>query len=175
MAARRGKFAVTGPQPAQPGPYRAAPPASSEAAPNHTEPNSSDLAETTGAAGQAILLIDDDIDILPEYQELLELEGFRALVSSDPSSAVQIVNQCPQLRLIITDLHMEQMDGVSLIRALRKTIPAGRDLAFILLTGDADAHRVPDLGAVPILLKPINLEHLVAAVRSALGHPGDRQ
>lgn len=113
------------------------------------------------------LLVDDEEDILREYQELLELEGFAALVSSDPEEAFDLVCRRSDIKLVITDLRMARLDGAALIRKLQQALPE-RDLRFIIITGDATSpHDPAELGG-EILLKPVVGDQLVAAVAAAL-------
>ena len=116
----------------------------------------------------SVLLIDDETDILPEYQELLELEGITALTTDKPQAAAMLILKNPTVKLVVTDLKMAGIDGVSLIRHLRAVIPADRNLGFMILTGDATSNPDTEQLGVPILLKPIDLERFIAAINSAL-------
>lgn len=117
--------------------------------------------------GASVILVDDEEDILPEYQEMLELEGFDALVSSDPEHAFHTVCAAPGIRLVITDLRMARLDGAGLIRRLRDVLP-DRDLRFIVITGDATMDHDPAEIGGPVLLKPVDRRHLIEAVSDAL-------
>lgn len=115
-----------------------------------------------------ILLVDDELDILPEFQELLDLEGLDSAICADPEQAAQIVLSEPDFRLVITDLRMAKLDGGSLIRLLRQRLPQTRRVNFIILTGDASSQISEDIGDVPVFLKPVNTNALLPAIRSAL-------
>lgn len=117
--------------------------------------------------GPSAILVDDEEDILPEYQELLELEGYDALVSSDPEQAFHLVRSTPGIRLVITDLRMARLDGAGLIRKLREALPE-RDLRFIVITGDATVEHDPAEIGGPVLLKPVDRRQLIEAVAEAL-------
>lgn len=119
-------------------------------------------------ASPSILLVDDEADILPEYKDFLELEGFDALTCSDPEQAVQEVLARPSVGLVITDLRMARLDGASLIRQLQTMIPAGRKLEFIILTGDATCQLSADLAHIPVLIKPADTAALLLAINAAL-------
>ena len=73
--------------------------------------------------GPSAILVDDEEDILPEYQDMLELEGFDALVSPDPEPAFHLVCTTPSIKLVITDLRMARLDGAGLIGKLRNALP----------------------------------------------------
>ncbi len=126
----------------------------------------------TERAGQheapQILLVDDEEDILPEYQDFLELEGFESAMCSNPEEAAQIALDHPSIGLVITDLRMGKLDGASLIRRLRAMLPRGRHVEFIILTGDATSHVNDDIAHIPVFIKPADTDALVAEIRSAL-------
>jgi len=124
--------------------------------------------ETRVAPAPQILLVDDEEDILPEYQDFLELQGLESVICADPQKAVEMVLAQPDLRVVVTDLRMAQLDGASLIRTLRSALPAGRHVDFIILTGDAAFQTSEDIVDVPVLIKPADADALVAKIRSAL-------
>ncbi len=126
------------------------------------------MARATQAAPPSILLVDDEVDVLPEYQDFLELEGFTALTCCNPEKAAEQVLAEPSVALVITDLRMAKLDGVSLIRQLRAMLPAERSLAFIILTGDAAYQIGTDLADIPVLIKPADTDALMRAVKAAL-------
>lgn len=116
----------------------------------------------------SVLVVDDEVDILPEYQDLLEMAGFAVAVESDPEAALATVVAHPEIRLVITDLRMAKLDGAGLINRLRAALPGNRHVSFILVTGDATSQTtVYDL-QVPILFKPVDFDALVSAVSAAL-------
>lgn len=117
---------------------------------------------------QTILLVDDEDDILPEYQEFLELEGFTAIISNDPEQAFLTVLRQPDIGVVITDLRMARLDGATLIRKLRAALPDDRKVGFIILTGDASTEFDPQSLGVPILIKPVDPDALVGAIMTAL-------
>jgi len=117
--------------------------------------------------GPSAILVDDEEDILPEYQEMLELEGFDALVSSDPERAFHLVCATPSIKLVITDLRMARLDGAGLISKLREALPE-RNLRFIVITGDATVEHDPAEIGGSVLLKPVDRRQLIRAVSEAL-------
>lgn len=118
-----------------------------------------------------ILLVDDENDILPEYQEFFEFAGFHTLTCADPVEAFDIVMNTPEISVVITDLRMANLDGASMIRDLRAGLAPGRRVDFIILTGDASTQPTSDIADVPIFLKPADTDALVAAIRAALARP----
>jgi DNA-binding NtrC family response regulator len=59
------------------------------------------------------LLIDDEYEILPEYQEFFEFAGFRTLTCADPVQAMAMILEMPDIAVVITDLRMAHLDGIN--------------------------------------------------------------
>ena len=119
-------------------------------------------------SSSSILLIDDEHEILPEYQEFFEFAGFRTFTCADPVQGMAMVLEMPDIAVVITDLRMAHLDGISMIKDLRASLPAGRDVHFMILTGDASSKLCDDLADIPIFLKPADTDALVAAIRAVL-------
>jgi DNA-binding response OmpR family regulator len=114
-----------------------------------------------------ILVVDDD----PVIRELLQLhlgaEGYRVEVAEDAIAAGHAVLRSPP-DLLICDVNMPHLDGLSFIEAL-KTDRAIAPFPVLFLTAEDDhAHRGMALGARDYLLKPIMKDRLLNAVRQAL-------
>ena len=128
-----------------------------------------------GAARHAvmskILVVDDESDILPEYQEFFEFAGFSTETSADPVAAFDLVLNTPDIGLVITDLRMAKLNGARMIHELRAALPPERRVDFIILTGDASTSHIDCIPDVPVFLKPADTDALVAAVRSAMARP----
>lgn len=120
------------------------------------------------SAGPPILLVDDEEEILPEYQDFLELEGFSSAICSDPLQAFEMVMDRPNIDLVITDLRMAKLDGASLIKRLRDALPPERHVDYIILTGDALSQVSDDIAHIPVFIKPADTDALIASIKSAL-------
>ncbi len=93
-------------------------------APSHVVP-------TPGSTRKHILAIDDELPILDLLQEYLTAQGYRVSTASTALEAKRIVEaEAPQL--IISDLQLEETDGLHLIEQLRVLLPK---TPVILLTG----------------------------------------
>lgn len=125
-------------------------------------------AQARSSPAPSILLVDDEKDILPEYQDFLELAGFDSLTCFDPEQAVRMVVDSPSISLVITDLRMAKLDGISLIRRLGAMLPPERQVEFIILTGDASAQLSEEISHIPVLFKPTDTHALISEIESAL-------
>lgn len=99
----------------------------------------------------------------------LRQEGYRVESTTDPREALELVVARPYA-LVVSDVHMPGMRGTTLAIEAVKLQPG---LPTLLITALADCWlraEVDSLGA-RLLLKPIRLEALFAAVSEALGGP----
>ncbi len=104
-----------------------------------------------------ILVVDDDPFILDVVSRFLKLKGYSVVMTTDPEQAISLAEtELP--RLILSDLAMPGMDGISLIKAF-KASPITESVPLVLLTG---SDKIDDIekgfaaGAGLYLLKPID-------------------
>ncbi len=113
-----------------------------------------------------ILVVDDDKKIVDLVSLYLRKEGFVTLAAHDGRAALDMArHQHPEL--IILDLLLPELDGVSVCQALR----AESNVPIIILTArstDEDKLLGLDLGADDYITKPFNPRELVARVRAVL-------
>jgi two-component system, OmpR family, alkaline phosphatase synthesis response regulator PhoP len=113
-----------------------------------------------------ILVADDAPEILRLTREYLEHAGFDVLTASDGPGALQTAKtRSPDL--LILDLGLPKLDGLDVIRALRR----GSNLPIIALTArtdEADKLVGLELGADDYVTKPFSPRELVARVRAVL-------
>jgi CheY-like chemotaxis protein len=61
------------------------------------------------------LVVEDDIFIRTDMAELLTAEGYRVLQAANADEAVRVLENCPQVAMVFTDVHMPgSMDGLRL-------------------------------------------------------------
>jgi len=117
-----------------------------------------------------VLVVDDLADVAEVLADMLEAAGAVAVAISDPEEAAQALSEAPGLwSALVTDLHMEGMDGWALARHAATLSPP---VPVVLVTARPDT-----LGDVPapefaaVLSKPVTAARLARTVReaSALG------
>jgi len=116
-----------------------------------------------------VLVVEDDPAILANLSRFLRLEGFEVLTASNGAEGLRAVGE-HRPDLVLSDLLMPEMDGETLLAALRADAGSAR-LPVIFLTASADrAERDAklQLGASDYLVKPLDLQQLLAAVRRHL-------
>jgi DNA-binding NtrC family response regulator len=117
-----------------------------------------------------ILLIDDEKEILDLLQQSLGMYGYRVSTASSAEAARRVVQSDPP-SLIISDLQLEETDGLELVDELRLKVP---NVPVLLLTGvvfDADVVRDTIQKRVSSYLdKTTSLEGIVNELRRLLGN-----
>ena len=115
---------------------------------------------------ECILVVDDDPEIVKAIAILLEKEGYRVLKAYNGMEALEQALD-PALRLILIDVMMPKLDGLSAVMKIREK----RNLPIIVLSAkseDTDKILGLSMGADDYIAKPFNPQELVARVRSQL-------
>lgn len=117
-----------------------------------------------------ILVVDDDDDMRRRLRQMLEPEGYDVEEASLAETALGMARGATPPDVVITDVVMPGMDGVSFYRELVAAQPQyARRVIF--LTGFLkvpEVHRAVEHLGVPLLGKPDDLPLVVDAVRLAL-------
>jgi two-component system cell cycle sensor histidine kinase/response regulator CckA len=122
--------------------------------------------------GERVLVVDDEPPIREALVGTLESCGYRAYTAEDGTDALALYFQRrDEIDVVITDLAMGQMDGITLVRSLRKVNPKVRVIvssghmqkeAQVILSG---------LGVTTFLDKPYSADKLLRALRTVIEAP----
>lgn len=113
------------------------------------------------------LVVDDEPHLRRLLSRLMRSEGFLCEEAENGRVAKEMLARNPAT-LLLTDLHMPEMDGIALLRHVRATYP---DTAIILITAVADVETAVAClaeGAMDYLAKPFHPDEVRARVRQAL-------
>jgi len=106
-----------------------------------------------------ILIIEDEDDVRESYQDMFEFFGYE--VDSAPNGREGIVKVTNNdFDIVITDLNMPEMDGIEVLKVIKKNKPY---IEVIVITGYAtleNAIKAMKIGAYDYFTKPIDLEHV---------------
>ena len=116
---------------------------------------------------EKILVVDDDPAIVGAIAIALEKEGYQVLRAFDGMAALDTVMSTPDLRLILLDVMMPKLDGISALIRIREK----RNLPVIVLSAkgeDTDKVLGLSIGADDYITKPYHPQELLARVKSQL-------
>lgn len=122
------------------------------------------------AAQCHVLIVDDDPVCLEEYAELLESLGYPCQQAADAGTALRLICNDHRIGIVLTDLLMPEMDGLTLLDELANRFMATRPLLAIVVTGQTSldiAISAMRSNAIDFLEKPVSLQTLSAALRRA--------
>jgi PAS domain S-box-containing protein len=128
-----------------------------EPAPTNAEPQLS----RTPPRPLTILLVEDNEDSARSLADLLELDGHRVEIFSDPAAALEALRERPP-DVLISDIGLPGMTGYDLIRTLRR-LEQGRRLFAVAMTGyaqPADQAKAFEAGFDAHLAKPPSFDEL---------------
>ena len=122
---------------------------------------------TQGASPARLLVVDDEPAVRESLISSLEFEGYAVEEASDGAMALERV-RADEPDLVVLDVLMPRMDGLTACRRMRA---AGATMPVLMLTArDMVGDRVTglDAGADDYLVKPFELDELLARVRALL-------
>lgn len=121
-----------------------------------------------------ILIIEDDMALRKVLRDRLVDDNFTVLEAADGEEGLaQALANHPDL--ILLDIFMPKMDGVSMLAKLRSVDAWGKHVSVIVLTNSTDAHTiaaVTGFGSTDFLIKSEwGLEAIVTRIRERLATP----
>jgi len=115
-----------------------------------------------------VLIVDDDESIRLAEGRIIEQAGHTPIFAGDGAAAIEMYKE-NDFALVITDLRMPKMDGLTLIRNILFFDPEAAIIAVSSMAQHLDA--AEESGAIVGLVKPVGQEDLIEAVEEILGTP----
>ena len=118
---------------------------------------------------KTILLVDDSATLLMSMRAILEKSGYAVETAAGGDLALGKLKVIKP-NLMITDLNMPGMDGITLIREVKK-LPACRFLPVLVMTTESQQSKRDEAraaGATGWLVKPVKPEELQAVLKKLL-------
>ncbi len=115
-----------------------------------------------------ILVVDDDVGSLSSLGEAMTREGYSVTLASSGEEALRL-GQDKDFDVLITDLRMQGVDGLQVVRTLKNSRP---EIVVIVMTGFASMDTVVDAisaGAYDYISKPFKLDQMRLKVRQSMG------
>jgi DNA-binding NtrC family response regulator len=113
-----------------------------------------------------IMLVDDEERYLSTTSRLLERRGYEAVTATSGAEALEKLG-CSSIHVVILDVKMPGMDGMEILRAIKRDFPL---VEIIMLTGHGTLESAADglkSGATDYLVKPADVDELIRKVEEA--------
>jgi CheY-like chemotaxis protein len=128
-----------------------------------------------GQAGRhTILVVDDDRDMLETCARILRQGGYDCLTATAGSEALDLIRS-RRLDLILADLRMPGMDGLTLLAYARQLAPGIPTIIVTAYASADSARRAREAGAAAYLAKPFGVRELRDIVARTLAGPPARE
>ncbi len=123
----------------------------------------------SGASSQVILAVDDSASMRQMVRYTLEAAGYTVMQAADGVEALEVARQ-RGADLVLTDVNMPRMDGITLVRELRALDTYKYTPMLVLTTesGPETKQRGKQAGATGWIVKPFNPEQLLATIARVL-------
>ena len=115
-----------------------------------------------------IFIVDDSATMVMSLKSSLEISGFKVETAADGQLALDKIKAGSKPDLIITDINMPKMDGISLIREVRKVLRFTPILTLTTESQQTKRDEAKKLGASGWLVKPVGGADLVKVIRQVL-------
>jgi len=119
-----------------------------------------------------VLIVDDSATALAFLRRILTEQECAVLEAADGMNALSILSTDQKIELVLTDLYMPELDGISLLRKIRQD-PVRRLVPVIVQTCEAQSSIIAigkEAGATGWLTKPISEQRLILVIRRLLDH-----
>ncbi len=114
-----------------------------------------------------VLIVDDEDDILHLMAEAVSRWGYNPIIAHNGEDAIEKIQNLP-VDLVLTDVRMPKVDGISLLQKVKEITP---NVSVIVFTGYPAIQSAVDAlksGAYDYLVKPVDLAELKAKIEKAL-------
>ncbi|MFZ3230786.1 MAG: response regulator [Pseudobdellovibrio sp.] len=117
-----------------------------------------------------ILIVDDSVTIRKVLRMILQAEGHEFIEAIDGIDGLAKFEENPGIALVLTDINMPNMDGLTMCERLRQT-PRGKTVAIFVISTEGNAElksRAKAAGVLAWMTKPPQADKLLSAVQTFL-------
>ncbi len=126
------------------------------------------IGESSGVCKKTrILIVEDEDNTRQALAKLLAREGFVVDAVANGRDALNFLRQQP-VNLIVTDLKMPQMDGITFLRELKKHFPKSNVIMITAYGGVESYLEAMNLGAFEYINKPVQIDELKMVMKKIL-------
>jgi len=116
----------------------------------------------------SILVVDDEPVARTNLEYVLRKEGYEVAAAENGAEALEKL-EVREFDLLLTDLKMEKVDGIELLKRAKKIVPSIETVIFTGYATVSSAVEALQQGAAHYLTKPINLDELRSVVQEIRG------
>ncbi|ULQ58923.1 response regulator [Brucepastera parasyntrophica] len=119
--------------------------------------------------GASILIVDDSVSIRQSVRFILEQSGYTVFEASDGVEALKRLGE-QKIQLIITDVNMPNMDGLTLVKKVRETASV-KFVPILVLTTESQGSVVEEgkkAGATGWIVKPFDDQKLIDTIKKVI-------
>lgn len=116
----------------------------------------------------SILIVDDALSTLRALEAILSREGFTVFTATSGEEAFSLIEQHPEVDLLLCDVKMPKMDGLAVLKQV-KAQDAG--LAVVMMSGQGDIPTAVEAiknGAFDYMVKPLSRDDVLRTVQKAM-------
>lgn len=127
-----------------------------------------EIPPSTLSQSSVCLLVDDDADVRQAMARVLESMGLSCIQAPSGADALGILDQVGELPLVVSDVSMPGIDGLQLLREVRRRYP---DTAVVMLSGVREAETAVECllaGALDYITKPALLGEIRSRIQRSL-------
>ena len=117
---------------------------------------------SSGVASLKVMVVDDEPEVEAMFRQRLRRDlrsgRYEMVFASSGVHALEVMDENPDVAVVLTDLNMPQMDGMALLSALRERWPG---VCTAVLSAYGDSKRIEDAtgrGAQAFMLKPVDFD-----------------
>ncbi|QJB56717.1 response regulator [Pseudodesulfovibrio sp. zrk46] len=114
-----------------------------------------------------VLLVDDEVGFLEVLTKRMGRRGFDMTAAPSGTDGIQVLRKA-DFDVAVLDLKLEDMDGIEVLTIFKKMVP---EMPVIMLTGHGSEQAASEglaQGAFDYLLKPCDLDELIAKIQEAV-------
>lgn len=116
---------------------------------------------------KTVLIADDDVRNIFSLTKALEIHGMKVIPAMDGKEAMAALEKNPEIKIVLMDMMMPEMDGYETIREIRASSKF-RNLPVLAVTAKAmmgDREKCIAVGASDFISKPVDIDQLVSLLR----------
>lgn len=113
------------------------------------------MSEAGDPANNTVMIVDDSKIMVKMVSTTIKEMGYNVISANDGQEALNALNQ-QKVKLVITDLNMPIMDGLTLVKEVRASV-VNKDTPIIMVTTESDKEKIKmarDFGASGYIIKP---------------------